>query len=77
MNIKIAELKRAKSSRGTSVSVKRIRGSDGKRKRVLSLDAYSPTFIDDLTTVFEMNVAKARRNNKRLLGSADGRRARK
>ena len=55
-----------------SVREKRMRNSDGAFVRVLSLDANSPTFIEDLTTVFERNVAKARRENRQLLGSADG-----
>jgi hypothetical protein len=44
---------------------------------VLSLDANSATFIDDLATVFRKNVAKARRENRQLFGSADGLRAEK
>jgi hypothetical protein len=38
----------------------------------MELDAHSPTFDRDLQYVFAKNVAKARRENKRLLGSADG-----
>jgi len=49
-----------------------MRNSQGELVRVLSLDANSTTFIDDLTTVFQRNVARARRENLRLLGSADG-----
>jgi hypothetical protein len=60
-----------------SVREKRMRNSDGKFVRVLSLDANSATFIDDLTMVFQRNVAKARRENRQLLGSADGLRAEK
>ena len=69
---------RAHGKRKTgSVRTKRVRNTEGKSVRVLSLDANSATFIDDLTTVFEKNVAKARRENKQLLGSADGLRAKK
>lgn len=71
----IAELKRPKTS--GSVREKRLRKADGQTVRVLSLDANSETFADDLTVVFERNVARARRENKRLLGSASGRRAQK
>ena len=60
-----------------SVREKRMRNSNGEFVRVLSLDANSATFIDDLTTVFQRNVAKARRENRLLLGSADGLRAKK
>jgi hypothetical protein len=55
-----------------SVRAKRMRNAEGKFVRVLSLDANSATFIDDLTTIFQRNVAKARRENRQLLGSADG-----
>jgi hypothetical protein len=68
--------KGAKKKAG-SVREKRMRNSEGKFVRVLSLDANSATFIDDLTTVFQRNVARARRENRQLLGSADGLRAEK
>jgi hypothetical protein len=54
------------------VREKRLRNADGKLVRVLSLDANSATFIDDLTTVFQRNVKRARQENKRLFGSPDG-----
>jgi hypothetical protein len=57
--------------------VKRMRTAEGKIERVLSVDANSDRFIEDLTTVFEKNVARARRENKLIFGSADGRRAKK
>lgn len=74
-NIIIADLNPSRPrSRKTSGSVreKRLRNSKGKVVRVLSLDANSPTFIDDLTTVFKRNVRRARQENKRLFGSPDG-----
>jgi hypothetical protein len=55
-----------------SVRKKRVHGSDGRVRQVMLLDLNSATFDDDLTYVFEKNVAKARRENKKLLGSADG-----
>jgi hypothetical protein len=69
-----AELKKPKARRGHNGSVreKLLRDSDGRTVRVLSLDANSATFSDDLTAVFTRNVAKARRENKRLFGSANG-----
>jgi hypothetical protein len=78
-NVIVANLKR--KSRGArshgSVRTKRMRTFDGKVAPVLSLDANSATFIDDLTTVFEKNVSKARLENIKLFGSPDGTRARK
>jgi hypothetical protein len=58
-----------KASRSTHE--KRVIGADGRPSTVLTLDARSPTFGDDLQHLFERNVRKARRDNKRLLGSAD------
>jgi hypothetical protein len=71
----VRDLRRGKSGRNRlagSVREKRMRTSDGKSVRVLSLDANSGTFIDDLTTVFAKNVARARRENKQIFGSPDG-----
>jgi len=59
----------------SSVRTKRLRTADGKMVPVLSLDANSATFIDDLAIVFKKNVAKARRENRRIFGSPDGLRA--
>jgi hypothetical protein len=61
----------------TSVRKKRVHDSDGRAREVMLLDLNSATFDDDLTYVFERNVAKARRENKKLLGSADGIKAKK
>ena len=79
-DVVITDLQRAKSRRPKklgSVRTKRMRNSEGKLVRVLSLDANSATFIDDLATVFERNVAKARLENVKLFGSPDGIRAKK
>jgi hypothetical protein len=54
------------------VREKVLRDATGRTVRVLSLDANSATFSDDLTEVFARNVARARRENKRLFGSASG-----
>jgi hypothetical protein len=44
---------------------------------VVPLDPHSPTFTDDLTRLFQRNIARARRENKKLFGSPDGLPARK
>jgi hypothetical protein len=44
---------------------------NGERIRIISIDANSPTFADDLEIVFRRNVAKARRANKKKFGSPD------
>jgi len=59
------------TKKGTSVAERRLRGADGKVIVVKTVDADSPTLTEDLTYVFSSNVAKARRDNKRIFGSAD------
>jgi hypothetical protein len=72
-DVTIAEIKQPKTrGRKSSVREKTLRDSEGRAVRVLTIDANSPTFSDDLTVVFRRNVAKARRENKKLFGSADG-----
>jgi hypothetical protein len=75
----VADLGNTKASHkmATSVRKKRVHGPDGRAKEVMLLDLNGATFGDDLTYVFERNVAKARRENKKLLGSADGIEAKK
>jgi hypothetical protein len=53
------------------VGKKRVMTADGGRETVWTVDAHSPTLDDDLLYVFRRNVAKARRENKRLTGKAD------
>ncbi len=79
MKVIIADPKKEKArrKRTTSVRIKKLHRSDGTVAQVLSLDANSPTFDDDLTYLFERNVARARRENKKLFGSADGPAAKK
>lgn len=66
----LATKKRTKASHGAVVS-KSIHVPGGKRLRILSIDANSPSFATDLSVVFERNVAKARRENKKKFGSSD------
>jgi hypothetical protein len=53
------------------VGKKRVATADGGWETVWTVDAHSPTLDDDLLYVFRRNVAKARRENKRLLGVTD------
>ena len=65
--------KPASSSRDkTSVTEKRVRDAEGQKKTLLTLDSSSATFGHDLQYAFGKNVAKARRDNKRITGAADG-----
>jgi hypothetical protein len=63
--------KKSKKSGSTSVALKRVYNPNGQLVRILSVDANSPTFGDDLGAVFTRNVAKARRENKKKFGSPD------
>lgn len=58
-------------SKGTSVGEKRVRDTDGKVKTLRTLNAASKSFGSDLQYVFGKNVAKARRENKRITGLND------
>ena len=51
---------------------KRVRNAGGSRETVVVLNGDSPDFADDLTHAFARNVARARREHKRLFGSASG-----
>ena len=55
----------------SSVVSKSVHKPSGERTRILSVDANSPTFGSDLSIIFERNVAKARRANKKKFGSPD------
>ena len=57
--------------KGASVTLKRVRGAEGQVKTLHSLDVGSNTFGNDLQYVFRKNVAKARRDNKQILGVPD------
>lgn len=58
-------------AKDVSVGQKRVRDSDGEVRTFRTLDAASKTFSTDLTYVFGRNVAKARRENKRVTGRTD------
>ena len=69
----VTRLKSKPHGRGAAASVteKRVRDTDGQVKTLRTLDAESPTFGEDLQYVFSRNVAKARRDNKRVTGTTD------
>ncbi len=69
----IADLSKRRNGKSAgSVREKRLRDAGGNLVRVLSIDANSETFGSDLELLFKRNVARARRENKKLLGSASG-----
>jgi hypothetical protein len=53
------------------LSRKRFKASSGEYARVAVLDANDDNFGSGLLRVFRENVAKARKENKRLFGSPD------
>lgn len=55
----------------TAVTVKRVRDTAGGIRTIHTLDTGSKTFGSDLEYVFRKNVAKARRDNKQIVGSSD------
>ena len=69
----VSSLKTRKTQKRAAGSVdkKHMVGADGRVTTLLTLDARSTSFGDDLQYVFERNVSKARRDNKRVLGAAD------
>ena len=59
-------------AKGSNAKKRRFKTRDGETKEQWVIDFASDTLSRDLTYVFGRNVAHARRENKRLLGSADG-----
>lgn len=59
-------------ARGAAISSKRVGDLHGGSTTLVTIDADSKTFANDLTYVFGKNVAKARRENKRITGALDG-----
>lgn len=53
------------------ISEKRVVNPDGKVVRIPTVDSNSPYFSSELRRLFQRNVAKARRENKKRFGSAD------
>jgi hypothetical protein len=64
-------LSRKASPGSRAVGKKRVAAGEGRSKTVLTLDANSASFNEDLLYVFSRNVAKARRENRRVVGAPD------
>jgi hypothetical protein len=54
-----------------TVTERQVTDAEGKVRTIRTLDISSPSFGDDFLYVFKKNVAKARRDNKRVTGVAD------
>ena len=62
---------KGKAGKPTTVVEKRVRDATGRRVMLRVVDLDSETFGEDLRYVFARNVAKARRENKRITGLTD------
>jgi hypothetical protein len=58
-------------TRSGGVVVKITRDGNGARVQLRKVDAASATLSEDITEVFVKNVAKARRENRKLFGTAE------
>lgn len=67
----VSDLNAKKPRAAKTVSTKRVRGKDGTLKTVRTVDGGSVTFTEDLRYVFGRNVAKARADNKKIIGVTD------
>ena len=63
---------RSRSHGRAAVAEKRVLDAAGQVKTLRTLDIGSSTYGRDLEYVFGKNVAKARRENKRMTGASDG-----
>lgn len=59
-------------AKGSNAKKRRFKNRDGQTEEQWVIDFASDTLMRDLTYVFGRNVARARLENKRLLGSTDG-----
>jgi hypothetical protein len=68
----VTDLSKISGKRGRNpLPEKRVINSEGKLVRIPTIDSNSPSFSSDLHRVFQKNVAKARRENKKRFGSPD------
>jgi hypothetical protein len=68
----VTDLGKRLGKRGWStLSEKRVVNSEGRVVKIPTIDANSVHFSSDLHLVFQKNVAKARRENKKRFGSPD------
>jgi hypothetical protein len=61
------------TAKGTSTKLKRTRDASGKLTNLYVIDLSSSSVGRDLTYAFGRNVARAREQNKKIIGSANGR----
>ena len=69
--VKSLKTGRLSKAAARAIGKKRVATADGGWKTVRTLDVHHPDFDDALLYAFRSNVAKARRENKKVLGVAD------
>lgn len=73
VKVVVASLKPEARTRKDAAKVvaKRVRDVQGQVKTLRTIDFASDTFGEDLRYVFGRNVAKARKDNKKIVGAND------
>ena len=56
---------RGKRMRARDLNAKRVRGADGSFETIYAIDTADPDFQKQFQTVFQLNVARARRGRPR------------
>lgn len=69
--IEVGSVQTKAKKRPRSVTEKRVKSRSGKIITLRTIDADSQSFGSDLEYVFKRNVAKARRENKKVTGASD------
>ena len=67
----VTPAQRSRVTKQGSVTTRKVIDAAGKAVTVHIVDPDSSTLADDLSYVFKQNVARARKEQKRLFGSAD------
>jgi len=75
--LKNAPSRKRQSIKKVALETQRITDEDGRTRTIYRLDAGSGHFDIQFSKAFSLSVAKARRENKRLTGSADVGRSKK
>jgi hypothetical protein len=71
VKVVVKSLRAGSGAKTTKPKSRRVVGPDGRAHDILNLDPASDSFGDDLLYAFRRNVARARRQNKALLGVPD------
>jgi hypothetical protein len=72
--VRIAPVGKAagKKQSKSAIQTRCVLGPKGKPLELFDIDSNNDNFEDDLTRVFSLNIARARRANTAIFGSPDG-----